>query len=122
MKAEEPIHPYQKLIRVSNGRAHRSTRALLASTLLATAFCNLSKASAATTYVPFDGEKTVWHDNFDRYDYLMDETTFAITPFKRPDSEKFAVGNPPKGQRRCIVVVPKRPAAGQPWSWQACYW
>lgn len=56
------------------------------------------------------------------YDYLMDETSFAITPFKRPDLEKFAVGNPPKGQRRCIIVAPKQPAAGHPWSWQACYW
>ena len=79
-------------------------------------------ARGAETYVPFDGEKTTWHDGFDRYDYVMDEASFAITPFKRPDSEKFAVGNPPKGQRRCIVVAPKQPAAGQPWSWQGCYW
>ena len=52
----------------------------------------------------------------------MDEETFVITPFKRPDTEKFAVGNPAKGQRRCIVVVPKQAAAGNPWSWQGCYW
>ena len=24
-------------------------------------------------YVPFDGEKTTWHDGFDRYDFVMDE-------------------------------------------------
>jgi hypothetical protein len=91
--------------------------------LAATAFCFLDMAAAAaSTYVPFDGEKTTWHDDFDRYDYIMDETSFAITPFKRPESEKFAVGNPPKGQRRCIVVAPKHAAAGSPWSWQACYW
>jgi pimeloyl-ACP methyl ester carboxylesterase len=52
----------------------------------------------------------------------MDETTFAITPFKRPEGEKFAVGSPPAGQRRTIVVVPKHAAPGYPWSWQACYW
>ena len=72
--------------------------------------------------MPFEGEKTTWHDGFDRYDYLMDEASFAITPFKRPDAEKSAVGNPAKGQRRCIVVVPKRAASGHPWSWQACSW
>lgn len=77
---------------------------------------------AAETLVPFEGEKTIWHDGFDRYDYMMDEETLAVTPIKRPDSEKFAVGNPAKGQRRCIVVVPKQPATGNPWSWQGCYW
>jgi hypothetical protein len=83
---------------------------------------NATAAEAANPYVPFDGEKTTWHDGFERYDYLMDETTFAIAPFKRPESEKFAVGNPPKGQRRCIVALPTQPARGIPWSWQACYW
>ena len=83
---------------------------------------NPNQAQAADTYVPFAGERTTWHDDFDRYDYLMDEASFAITPFKRPGSEKFAVGSPPKGQRRCIVVVPKQAAPGHPWSWQACYW
>src|SRR5213075_2536851 len=75
-----------------------------------------SVARAANASIPFAGEKTTWHDGFDRYDYVMDEASFAITPFKRPDSEKFAVGNPAKGQRRCIVVAPKQAAPGQPWS------
>jgi hypothetical protein len=81
-----------------------------------------SGASGGHTFVPFEGEKTTWHDGFDRYDYVMDEGSFAITPFKRPDAEEFAVGNPAKGQRRCIVVVPKTVAPGRPWSWQGCYW
>ena len=38
------------------------------------------------------------------------------------EKEGFAVGAPAKGQRRCIVVVPNKPAPGNPWSWQACYW
>jgi hypothetical protein len=92
--------------------------ALLAAGILWAGFCSPRVARAASIYVPFNGEKTTWHDGFDRYDYLMDEASFAITPFKRPDSEKFAVGNPPKGQRRCIVVVPKQAAPGHPWSWQ----
>ena len=27
-----------------------------------------------------------------------------------------------KGKRRCVVVVPKKAAAGKPWSWRGCYW
>jgi hypothetical protein len=79
-------------------------------------------AGEVDTYVPFEGEKTTWRGGFDRFDYVMDEESFAITPFNRPDSEKFGVGTPAKGQRRCIVVVPKEAAPGRPWSWQACYW
>ena len=26
------------------------------------------------------------------------------------------------GKRRCVVVVPKRVAPGNPWSWKGCYW
>ncbi len=63
----------------------------------------------------FEGEKTTWH-GFDRYDFLMDEQTLAITP----TVNKGKVGG--KGQRQCIVVVPKSAAAGNPWSWQGCYW
>ena len=52
----------------------------------------------------------------------MDEQTLAITPFKAPEGEKFGVKDPAKGQRRCIVVVPKEAAPGNPWSWRGCYW
>src|SRR5437870_441945 len=70
----------------------------------------------------FDGGKSAWHDGFVRYDFLMDTNTLEITPFTRPANEGFAVGNPPAGKKRCIVVVPNKPASGNPWSWQACYW
>ena len=76
----------------------------------------------AVAYVPFDGEKTTWHDGFDRYDFVMDEESLAIKPFKRDDDERYGVKAPAKGLRRCIVVVPKEVAAGNPWSWQGCYW
>src|SRR6266478_4893491 len=108
------LHQAGQLIGLTAGRTNRAALVLLAATGLATAFCNLSTASASA-YVPFDGDKTTWHDDFDRYDYLMDETSFAVTPFKRPESEKFAVGSPPKGQRRCIVVAPKHAVSGYPW-------
>ena len=58
----------------------------------------------------FEGQKTAWH-GFVRYDYMMDDATGAITP-----------ASPGVAGRRCIVVVPKEPAAGNPWSWRGCYW
>jgi len=80
-------------------------------------------ARAADTYVPFEGEKTTWHEGFDRYDYLMDEASFAINAFKALDTEQFCGRqSTPKGERRCIVVAPKQAAPGNPWSWQGCYW
>jgi len=78
-------------------------------------------ARGAQGLVPFDGEKSSWH-GFDRYDFLMDETTLAIKPYKVAPDEKNAVKAQVKGQRRCVVVVPKAAAPGNPWSWQGCYW
>ncbi|HEV3167871.1 MAG TPA: alpha/beta hydrolase [Isosphaeraceae bacterium] len=69
----------------------------------------------------FTGEKTAWH-GFDRYDFVMDEESLELKPFKVAPDEGNGVKAPPKGQRRCIVVVPKVPAPGYPWSWQGCYW
>ncbi|WP_321335429.1 alpha/beta hydrolase [uncultured Bacteroides sp.] len=69
----------------------------------------------------FKGEKTNWH-GFDRYDFLMDENTFVITPYKSFEDEGSGVKDPAKGQRRCILVVPKKLAPGNPWSWRGCYW
>ena len=85
---------------------------------------SLASPSDATagSYTPFDGEKTSWHDGFDRYDFVMDEATLAMRPFKRDEDERYGVKAPAKGERRCIVVVPKESAAGNPWSWQGCYW
>jgi hypothetical protein len=80
-----------------------------------------SPAGAGQSPIPFDGDKTDWH-GFDRYDFVMDTETLAITPFKAPASEKFGVAGAEKGQRRCIVVVPKQAASGNPWSWRGCYW
>jgi pimeloyl-ACP methyl ester carboxylesterase len=77
--------------------------------------------STPSAPVPFKGEKIEWH-GFDRYDFLMDEQTLAITPFNASDSEGSGVKDPEKGQRRCIVVVPKEAAPGNPWSWRGCYW
>jgi hypothetical protein len=80
-------------------------------------------ARAADGYTPFDGAKGDWH-GFDRYDYLMDEQTLAIKP-AGADVPGRASGRGTggiSGQRRCIVVAPKTPAPGNPWSWRGCYW
>ncbi len=78
--------------------------------------------TAAAAPPAFEGEKSTWHNGFARYDFVMDEQTLAITPFKAPEGEKFGVRDPAKGQRRCLVIVPKEAAPGNPWSWRGCYW
>src|SRR5580658_4191507 len=76
----------------------------------------------------FTGAHTAWHEGVDRYDYIMEEQTLETAPYERPDAdmapggEGFGVKDPPSGKRRCIVVVPRKPAPGNPWYWQACYW
>ncbi|HEV2483112.1 MAG TPA: hypothetical protein VGS79_25780 [Puia sp.] len=70
----------------------------------------------------FSGPHTLWHADFFRYDFLMDTATLAITPYTASSAEGFGVKDPPAGFRRCIVVVPREPAPGNPWSWRGCYW
>src|ERR1700744_5982931 len=79
------------------------------------------RAQSPDTAVAFTGEKTAWHEGFDRYDFLMDEQTFALTPIRATAEEKFGAAASPKGKIRCIVVVPQKPAPGNPWSWRGCY-
>jgi pimeloyl-ACP methyl ester carboxylesterase len=82
-------------------------------------------AAAADAYIPFQGDKTIWHEGFDRYDFVMDDATGAITPITAPASEvaSFGVDQTLKdGKRRCVVVVPRKAAPGNPWSWRGCYW
>lgn len=70
----------------------------------------------------FQGDKIDWH-GFDRYDFVMDMQTLAITPFKAPAGEASGnLGDSDKGQLRCVVVVPKQAAPGNPWSWRGVYW
>jgi hypothetical protein len=83
-----------------------------------------SGPSGAALQVPraFQGEKIDWH-GFDRYDFVMDKQTLAITPFKAPAGEQSGdLGNSDKGQLRCVVIVPKQAAPGNPWSWRGVYW
>lgn len=79
-------------------------------------------ADSAPEYQPFIGDRSSWHDNFARYDFVMDDNTLEIRPFKRESTEGFGIGSPAKGQHRCVVVVPTAPAKGNPWSWRGVYW
>ena len=92
-----------------------------ASALLAAVLWNPAPTMAAVTAEAFTGEKTSWH-GYDRYGFVMDDATLSIAPFKAPQGEGDGVGAPAQGQRRCIIVLPKQKMAGNPWSWQGCYW
>jgi pimeloyl-ACP methyl ester carboxylesterase len=101
---------------------NRPRCALFPSILLALLILTLPLSQApAADYTPFTGDHTSWH-GFDRYDFLMDEQTLAIQPFVAAPTEGNAIKGDVQGQRRCVVVVPKTPAPGNPWSWQGCYW
>jgi pimeloyl-ACP methyl ester carboxylesterase len=70
----------------------------------------------------FQGDKIDWH-GFDRYDFVMDMESLAITAFKAPTSEQSGdLGISDKGHLRCVVVAPKLAAPGHPWSWRGVYW
>jgi hypothetical protein len=52
----------------------------------------------------FAGEKTTWHKGFDRYDFVMDDATGAITPMTAPAGEVTGFGVDTAvndGKRRC---------------------
>ena len=48
----------------------------VASILVAAISWHTNAAIAGHAYIPFTGEKTSWHNCFDRYDFMMDEETF----------------------------------------------
>jgi pimeloyl-ACP methyl ester carboxylesterase len=85
------------------------------------AFALVGKVRGGGSPVPFGAEKTAWH-GFDRYDFVMDDTSQNITPIKAAEDEKDGIKHTVDGQRRCIVVVPKAALPGNPWSWRGCYW
>ncbi len=78
--------------------------------------------AASDVPLAFQGDKIDWH-GFDRYDFVMDMQTLAVAPFKALAGEESGkLGESDKGQLRCVVVVPKQAAPGNPWSWRGVYW
>ena len=51
----------------------------------------------------------------------MDEADLTVKPFKAPAGEENAVRVQVKKQLRCVVVVPKKAANGNPWTWRGYY-
>lgn len=86
------------------------------------AFLFVAKTNAQNI-AGFSGEKTSWH-GFDRYDYFMDTATFAVQPFTAKPDEGTGMNDKytPAGKVRCIVIVPKVPASGNPYIWRGYYW
>jgi len=108
-----------------NTNIYRNAYLGLAAILVAADLCKAKAVIAADAYAPFDGPKTTWHEGFDRYDFIMDDATGAITPMTAPAGEvkSFGVDTAVRnGKRRCVVVVPKKAAPSYPWSWRGCYW
>jgi hypothetical protein len=104
---------------------NKTISALPGGSIVRTAFallCVFTPPVARAATESWDGGKSSWHEGFDRYDYILDAETLAISPFTAPDGEKFGVRDPAPGKRRCVVVVPKTAAPGNPWSWRGCYW
>lgn len=101
----------------------RMRSALMACAALSLCLALLACAPAgADDVVSFEGEKSAWRDGFERYDFVIDESSLRIEPFKRDANEGFGTAPPPPGKRRCVVVAPHKPAPGNPWSWRGCYW
>ncbi|ETZ21404.1 alpha/beta hydrolase [Pedobacter sp. V48] len=97
----------------------RKITVLITVLLICTSIFNIAHAQLTTT--GFSGDKTIWR-GFDRYDFLMDTLSLEITPFKAVESEGFGINVEVKGKVRCLVIVPKTEAAGNPWSWRGFYW
>jgi neutral ceramidase len=75
-----------------------------------TAVCTAS--NAADTHATNEGSKAAWHDGSARYDFVMDEETLAIKPMAEVDNASS------DGKVRCILVVPRKAAAGNPLAWR----
>jgi hypothetical protein len=54
-------------------------------------------SQAVGQYTPFGGGKSRWHDGFERFDYVMDEQTLAITPFRLRKVRSLPFATRPRG-------------------------
>lgn len=83
-------------------------------------FALITAKANAESPKKFIGEKTDWH-GFDRFDFLMDANDLSVTPIKASSDEGTGAHHRVEGKLRCIVVVPKAAAEGNPWSWRGRY-
>src|SRR5260370_40398613 len=101
-----------------NSSIRRPLRLGLGLLFVTALFWTARRPMAAEGHPPFEGEKTTWHGGFDRYDFIMDDATGAITPMQAPEKEVTSYGidsTLKERKRRCNVVTPKSAAPGYPW-------
>jgi neutral ceramidase len=89
----------------------------VAAIVLASMFSASVGTKAADELPAIEGPKGTWHDGSARYDFVMDEQTLAIKPSTMTTDENAGSDGPV----RCILVVPKKAAFGNPWSWRDLY-
>ena len=70
--------------------------------------------SAAGTSPVTETAKATWPGGFVRHDFVMDEQSLAIKTSEASTDDKALAD----GLLRCILVVPKKAVAGNPWSWR----
>src|SRR5260370_6945176 len=100
-----------------NSSMKRRLRLGLVIFFVAAIFWSTNRTVAADGHTPFAGEKTTWHGGFDRYDFIMDDATGAITPMKAPEKEAASYGidvTLKDGKRQCVRVLHHKAAQRHP--------
>src|SRR5260370_16669314 len=100
-----------------NSSMKRRLRLGLVIFFVAAIFWSTNRTVAADGHTPFAGEKTTWHGGFDRYDFIMDDATGAITPMKAPEKEVASYGidvTLKAGKRRSGASGPQKAAPAYP--------
>ncbi|HEY2158188.1 MAG TPA: hypothetical protein VGH33_21345 [Isosphaeraceae bacterium] len=95
-------------------RISRYARHGIAAIAVAATFSASIDAKAADAPPAIEGAKATWPGGSARYDFVMDKQTLAIKPSAAATGEK--AGS--EGPVRCVLVVPKSAASGNPWSWR----
>lgn len=118
--SNDPVS-FQSVVRKTMNQGSRwfCLGAVMISTAVFSESVRGAENDSSAALVPFTGEKASWH-GFDRYDFSM-SNDLTLQPTKAGAEE----GNGFKHrdhERRCIIVVPKTNAPGNPWSWRGCYW
>jgi neutral ceramidase len=86
----------------------------IAAIVFASMFSATTDAKAADAPAAIESAKAAWQDGSARFDFVMDEQTLGIKPFTVATDDKAGSD----GRVRCILVVPKKATAGNPWSWR----
>ena len=95
-------------------RSIRTSQRGIAAIVFASMFWTSIDAQAADDPRAHNGANAALHDGSSRHEFAMDEQTLAI----KPSTAATGDGAGGDDQPRCILVVPKKATAGNPWSWR----